>query len=224
MLFVESVLALLAPHECLGCASEGALLCDVCAETLLEPVPVRCYKCLRLSRDAAVCQKCRRMTALRHVWVATEYNPTARQLVRAFKYERAKEAYKPIARHLQDRLPYLGAEYIVTHIPTATSRHRLRGYDQSQLVARAVARHLSVPYASLLERKGQSRQVGSTKTQRVAQAKTMFYVSKPQKVTGKHILLIDDVLTTGASLEAAARLLKAAGASRVNAAVFAQKH
>lgn len=224
MLFVESLLALLAPHECLGCAREGTLLCDFCAETLLEPVPERCYRCLRLSRDSAVCQKCRRMSALRHVWVATDYNSTAKQLVHSFKYERARDAYRPIARHMQDHLPYLGAQYMVTHIPTATSRHRLRGYDQSQLVARAVARQLGLPYASLLERTGQSRQVGSTKMQRLAQARAMFYLSKPQKVAGKHILLIDDVLTTGASLEAAAKLLKNAGAKQVDAAVFAQKH
>jgi ComF family protein len=111
---------------------------------------------------------------------------------------------------------------VVTHVPTATSRVRRRGYDQAELLARQLAQDLKLPYASLLIRDGQSRQVGATRQARLAQLTHAFRIPKhfPQNVS---ILLVDDVVTTGATIETAARILRAAGAKSVSAAVFAQK-
>jgi ComF family protein len=223
VLLTEKALALLAPHDCLSCGSEGALLCALCAETVFDYVPSRCYRCMAKTRDSAVCPACRHNSPLKHVWVATEYGGIAKELVRRLKFERAKAAHRPIADYLVSMLPYLDGA-VITHIPTATSRERARGYDQSELVARAVAGQKKILHTTLLTRHGQTRQVGATRQKRQRQAAEMFNVRKPELIGGARILLVDDILTTGASLEAAARVLKDAGAKQVDAVVFAQKH
>jgi len=74
-----------------------------------------------------------------------------------------------------------------------------------------------------LKRLGQSRQVGAKKGVRQAQQTHSYYLSRPQQVAGRNILLIDDVVTTGATLKAAARALRSSGARRVDALVFAKR-
>lgn len=170
-----------------------------------------------------VCAKCRNAKALKHVWVSCEYEGMQKELVRLFKYERARAAYIPIAVQMAETLPYLKPETIITFIPTATTRQRIRGYDQAKLMARRLAKLKGVTFMSLLERHGQTRQVGSTKKQRHEQAAKMFRF-KGKDIAGATIIIVDDILTTGASLESAARLLKQNNAKSVSAAVFAQKH
>ena len=214
----------MAPHECLSCGQEGLLVCGLCAPEVFEEVPDRCYRCLAMSMDSAVCIKCRRTSPLKHVWVATEYDGISKRLVSLMKFDRAKAAAQPIASHMASTLPYLDTSIIVTHLPTATARQRSRGYDQSELIARKIARLKEVKYSPLLLRRGQGRQVGASRQQRIKQATGMFLPFKPQSIKGAHILLVDDILTTGASLESAAKTLKLAGAKQVDAIVFAQKH
>ena len=72
-------------------------------------------------------------------------------------------------------------------------------------------------------RVGQTHQFGATRHQRLEQLERAFLVTNPTDVKNKHILLVDDVLTTGATLETLARVLKSAGAKQVDAVVFAQK-
>jgi ComF family protein len=111
---------------------------------------------------------------------------------------------------------------VVVHIPTATTRVRTRGYDQAKLIARQGARHARLPRASLLLRLGQQRQVGLKREQRLSQLENAYRIRNEHRVRGAHIVLVDDVATTGATLEAAAKALKAAGAKRIEAVVFAQ--
>lgn len=98
----------------------------------------------------------------------------------------------------------------------------MRGYDQARLIARACARQADLPHASLLLRLGQQRQVGLKRQQRLSQLEQAFEIRNTERVRGAHIMLVDDVVTTGATLEAATKVLKAAGANRVEAIAFAQ--
>ena len=111
---------------------------------------------------------------------------------------------------------------IIVPVPTATSRVRQRGYDQAVLLAKEVARQSGLKYTHCLSRTTQAHQVGAGRSQRIKQLSGAFRVTKPDQVMGVHILLIDDVITTGATLESAALLLKKTGAKRIDALVFAQ--
>jgi ComF family protein len=112
---------------------------------------------------------------------------------------------------------------LIVPIPTAISRIRQRGYDQTVLLARALSRQGHLLRADVLVRVSRSRQVGANRQKRLAQLRNSFIVSGNELVRKADILLIDDVVTTGATLETAATVLKKAGAKSVSAVVFAQK-
>lgn len=223
MSIFERFISIVAPHECLTCGREGALLCAWCLPGACAPLPECCYRCQKLSTDSRVCASCRRISRLKHVWVRTEYGSIAKQLIYNFKFQRVRAASEPLAELLSEALPYLPSDTIVSYVPTATSRYRQRGYDQSQLLARTLARKLKLPFVPLLSRSGQARQVGARRSQRLRQLEGAFRPRNTYTASGASVLLVDDIVTTGATLEAAARALKAAGAKTVNAAVFAQK-
>lgn len=225
MLFIDRLVAVFAPHECLVCGVEGTLLCAWCAQEHLLPVPDRCYRCGAVSADARVCAKCRRKGPLRHVWVATEYDGAAKQLVHRLKFERVSAAAPVMAAVLHDRLPHIANNTIIVPIPTAAVRVRQRGYDQAVLVARAFAKKRQLTVCEALVRMGATRQVGATRARRQEQMLHAFRVSmlRGDMLRDRDVLLVDDITTTGTTLESAARAVRAAGASSVSAAVFAQK-
>ncbi len=222
MFLAERIISIVAPHACLVCRQEGWLLCPWCRDAC-RGLPDRCYRCRAVTRDSAVCKKCKRTSALSHVWVATEYEGVAKELIYTLKFGRASAAARDAAAVMIQALPYLDEATIVTHMPTATTRVRQRGYDHAKLLARAVAREVRLDTLPLLARLGQSRQVGARKAQRETQLMNAFRPLNSNRIRGKKILLIDDVVTTGASLEAAAKVLRRAGATSVDACVFAQK-
>ena len=221
MFIAERIINVVAPHNCLGCGSEGSILCGWCSNDAFLPLPPRCYRCYAQTADSAVCKKCRPQVRLSHVWVATEYKSMAKKLIYSFKFERAQAAAPILASYMLNSLPYL-AEAVIVPIPTATSRKRQRGYDHTELLARCLARETRLEVCSALGRTGQSRQVGSKRAQRRKQLQNAFHAVRPQDISGKHVLLVEDIVTTGATLEAAAKTLKTAGAKRVSAVVFAQ--
>ncbi|MEI6481550.1 MAG: ComF family protein [Candidatus Saccharibacteria bacterium] len=146
----------------------------------------------------------------------------AKELVKRLKYHNAREAAKVIANQMTVFPSQIYEHTLVVPVPTATSRVRQRGYDQSVLIARHLSKRYGLKVSELLVRHGQSRQVGSKRDQRVVQLAEAYTVRKPIHVVGSHIILVDDVMTTGATIEAAARALKKAGARTVDACVFAR--
>ena len=222
MPLLENLVRLFAPHICLGCgAEEDRLLCESCV-TELVPVPSRCYRCKAVTEDYKTCRECSARSPLDQVAVFTHHQALAKELVHRMKYERAQAGAREMAELMSALLPSFGAEVLVCHIPTATSRVRKRGYDQALLLSRFLARGRSVPRAALLLRTGQAHQVGSRRTERLRQLEGAFRPTHMHRAQGKHVVLVDDVLTTGATLERAAQTLRRAGAKRVSAIVFSQ--
>lgn len=219
---LDRLISVLAPHTCLVCAREGSLLCDWCRPQAIEDLPQRCYRCHTLSGDSKVCTRCRRTSPLSHVWIRSQYAETPRDLIYVLKFARARAAARIIAQLLDEAVPYLPDGTVIAYVPTATSRIRVRGYDQTVLIAKEFAALRKLPCRRLLIRIGQSRQVRSSRSQRALQA-TKNYSAVSKAIEYQAVVLIDDILTTGATLEAAAKVLKEAGVKTVYGAIFAQK-
>lgn len=220
---LEKLIAILAPHHCLACGDEGHVLCDWCLPDFAAPLPERCYKCKVASAESRVCQRCRPKTRLKHVWARTAYDDQPKRLIHEFKFERKRAAAGPIACLMAERLPYLPRGTIVTHVPTATRRVRQRGYDPAELIAKALAAELGLRHHTLLLRLTQTRQVGAKRAKRIEQMERAFLALPSEPLGRAAVLLVDDLTTTGATLESAAKCLRLAGAKTVSAAVFAQK-
>lgn len=220
MSVIEDLFNIIAPHQCLICGSEGDLLCEGCA-LLLTFLPERCYLCGRWSEGYRTCARCRARSPLYSVYTAVQYKGAAKDLLHALKFSRAKAGAHTVARILSSVCPTSSSDLLVTYAPTAPSRVRERGYDQAALIARELSRRLGVPCCALLARRGGQRQVGQTRQIRKQQMADAFRPLNTIDLRSKHILVVDDVLTTGATCEAAARTLRKAGAKQVSAATFA---
>ncbi|HSX45278.1 MAG TPA: phosphoribosyltransferase family protein [Candidatus Saccharimonadales bacterium] len=222
MFVLERLISVIAPFNCLSCGQEGSLICSNCASLVL-PLPSRCYICKAVTENFQVCKRCRSKSRLNHVWVATEYSDLAKELLHFYKFERGQSANRAISSYMSTTLPLFEKPPLLVPVPTATSRLRMRGYDHTKLLAKAISSQTGYSYESLVGRLGQSRQVGAHREERLKQLGLAFYVKHPKHVQGQSIILIDDIVTTGGTLESVARVLRQAGAKSVNALVFAQK-
>jgi ComF family protein len=222
MSVIETIVRLFAPHICLSCGlEEDRLLCEDCAHLVLR-LPSRCYRCRAATQDYRVCDDCAPSTPLEQVFVRTPYRDPAKELMHRMKYERARAGVNDVAKLMTTLLSLLPEDGLLTHVPTATARVRQRGYDHAWLLTRALAHYSKLEHATVLARVGQAHQVGSGRAERIRQLRGAFRPIHEASIRGRQIVLVDDVLTTGATLETAAQTLRKAGASRVCAIVFAQ--
>ncbi|MBI2007969.1 ComF family protein [Candidatus Saccharibacteria bacterium] len=195
------------------------------------PYGERCFACGAVSGSARTCERCR-PGAPRYVWVSTNYEAAARELVKIYKFGHQRAAAESLASLMVGTFYYFNPavhsmtrswNYLIVPVPTATSRIRQRSFDHSAHLACQVARKLKAKHLNALARIGQSRQVGAERSVRLDQPAGNYLVRYPYLIKGQNILLIDDVVTTGATLRATTKILRAAGAARVDALVFAKR-
>lgn len=215
----ERLITVVAPHSCLLCNREGLPVCTECLAVFARPKKPVCFLCNSLSEDFKTCSSCSRKTPLKRVWVASRYEAYIKQLIKEFKFQHKRAAYIPLAEIIDQAV--IARDYdLVCAVPCASTRYRRRGYNQSDLLARALAKKWQVQYGILLARHGQARQVGRSRAERLNQLANSFRATK--SVEAKKILIIDDVTTTGATLDNCAKVLRSVGAKRVEAAVIAK--
>jgi ComF family protein len=155
--------------------------------------------------------------------VITNYEGIYEQMIRALKFDSKRQSAQPIAQMMTELLPLNHENMVICPLPTAPKRIRQRGFDHTKLIAKHISENSNMRIGYYLGRKSNVRQLGSTRSQRLQQMEHEFFIKPKADIAGKSILLVDDVVTTGASLSAAAKTLKKAGAKRVTAIVFAQK-
>ncbi|MEO6564499.1 MAG: ComF family protein [Casimicrobiaceae bacterium] len=213
--------ATLLPQRCVLCvaASGAQLLCDPCARTL-PPLPPHCPQCALPTAAGSHCGRC-----LTHppAFVATRcafaYAYPIVVLVHALKYG-GRTAHAAIFAEALAALPALRPDCLVP-LPLSTARQRERGYNQAAEIARHLGRLLGLPVVEAIRRtRDTAPQATLPLTQRQANVRAAFAVTPV--LSGARIAIVDDVMTTGATLDAAARAARAAGARTVEAWIGAR--
>jgi predicted amidophosphoribosyltransferase len=195
-------------------------------------VPPLCAACGRVCRpEAVLCNRCGRRLAraepflssgpagLDKAWSSAPYEGVARDLVAALKFRHLL----PVADLMAERIEWLAPAHMlsgtIVPVPPAPARLRRRGFDPAGELAGALAERLEAPLACCLERRGRGRQAGRRRAERIGHPPRIHATG----AAPRSALLVDDVLTTGATLTACARALRAAGSSRVVAVTFSRR-
>lgn len=227
MSLLGAAIEILAPPQCINCQAEGCSVCNSCAAAHIKAFGERCWRCNSLSPQAKICATCRRTGSPLHAWIVTDHDGIARDLLSLYKFGHQRAAAEPIADLMANELlKYHGLatrDYLIVPIPTATSRIRERGFGHSELLAKRISSKLKSPYFNCLRRLDQTRQLGASREARLNQLNASFIVKNQKLIHGQRILLIDDVVTTGGTIIAATKTLRAAGAKQVDALLFAKR-
>lgn len=220
-----SLVNLLLPPRCGGCLAVGAWLCDRCRmriKRLEEPLCRRCGAEVESVRPDCGCR--RRLRSLTRLRSAVAYEGPIETAIHRFKYKGWRRLAGPLAQLLAERLVVegLAASWVVP-VPLHPERARVRGFNQSELLARELAARMALkrPPGRLVRVRATPPQVGHDRLWRQNNVRGAFDWQGPD-LGGRSILIVDDVATTGATLDACAAGLRAGGSGPVIGAAVAR--
>lgn len=224
----SGVLDLIYPPHCVICHTAGEhYLCPACAEKITPIKPPVCRKC-GTPCEAYTCQECReREYAFECARSAGVFDGVLRDAIHALKYTNYIVMADPLAEVMIKAFPETGfarAVDIVVPVPIHFSRMVDRGFNQSEELARRLAHRFALPIEAGVLRKVRKtkHQVDLPFDQRAINVQGSFVVKQADRLRGKRVLLVDDVFTTGSTLDEAARALLASGATAVRAYTLAR--
>ena len=199
--------------------------CVLCGHVLSDEETDLCHCCRTDTPDFP--ESRRKLTHIASWTALWHYEGTVRTSLLRYKFGNRRSYAEIYGRLLAMRLLRHGIRFDhLTWVPTARLRKWRRGYDQVELIAKATARELGVTPIPLLKKlRNNPPQSGiSGAAQRRANVLGVYKVLTPEKIQGKRILLLDDIITTGATVSECARVLLTAGAGEVLCAAVAASH
>ena len=239
------LLNFLYPPRCAACDTGLPIdttrrVCASCLAAVEPPRPPLCLVCgapLYAGDEEERCGHCRAAPpAFDSARAITRYRSGAADsgtdgssavaaLLRRHKYGLDQSLGRALAEYL-DAAPALeaGAYDVVIPVPLHRSRLRWRGFNQAALLGAALARrlHCSLDVATLSRVRSTAPQTARDRAQRTRNVRNAFAVRRPSRVAGQRVLLVDDVMTTGATADECARVLRAAGARRIDVLTLAR--
>lgn len=232
----EHLLALLFPDDCRICGQplETFSAVPVCPACLEQPEPFLaeffCLRCRtpflnpRPLNDEGLCRLCAAgVTAFDGAWACGAYDGRLRSLIHLFKYRRMIPLARPFGRMMARAFPRDQRFDYLVPVPAHWRRRFSRGFDQAELLSRELSRRTGIPVLRALRRiRHTAAQAGLTRRQRRDNIRGCFETRDPGRVRGARLLLIDDVLTTGATANAAADALRRGGAAWVGVFTLAR--
>lgn len=236
------MLDIIFPPICLNCRKYligDKFICDDCFRLIKINSALFCPICKsRLADNKKICNHSKKIQPYFYLLAAAgNYDDAVlRNLIHGLKYQYLKNSAsflgELIFRYLKNLpLPFVknqksavNGQWLIIPIPLHSSRERQRGFNQSKLIAEFIAEKFNLPLIEILKRiKNNKPQVGlKGNEERIENVKNCFAIQNPKLVEKKNILLIDDVFTSGATMNEAVKILKQNGARRVIALVLAK--
>jgi ComF family protein len=198
------------------------LLCRLCGEKL--------FSAYVQSEDGPLCGLCRRVQPqfLRAAAYGS-YDGELRELIHLFKYNGLRPAGAVLARLLAQAIATLSLpkQFVLMPVPLWSGKRKSRGFNQSEAIARAFLHDrkqdgIQLDTVTLVRTRQTTSQTGLTRRQRRANVRGAFAVTQPERIRGRSVLLIDDVMTTGTTVNECARVLRRAGAKEIFVATVAR--
>jgi len=225
---------LIYPNYCLVCknkippAGQQQLICSGCWDLFEKNLPPFCARCGRHLDSQAIekntcpsCSKCKANFYFDRAFSPCTYTGSIKKLIHEFKYSGKDYLGKPLGKLMQTfirdyQLPIQHLDFIIP-IPLHRSRQREREFNQAEILSQEVAREFDkqVLTDALIRVKRTQTQTELTFRERCQNVEESFAVTKPELIKDTNLLLIDDVLTTGATSNEAAKCLKSAGARKI---------
>ena len=226
---LSPLFALLFPDDCRLCGASLRELSrvPVCAKCLREPQPLSAeYFCVACRTpfvnafpldESGRCTLCRLgLVGFDAVYSYGSYEGPLRKLIHLFKFEKVHTLAGPLAKFMARALPREERFDVIVPMPLHWTRRWQRGFNQSELLGREIGRRWNVPVKNAVRRaKATHPQAGLTNAKRRANVRGAFAPRRGAQLKGARVLLVDDVMTTGATSAACARALKRAGAAHV---------
>ena len=215
---------LIAPHSCRGCGRLGSVICECCKNDIIATHESICPNCKgRVKAKDGRCGKCRELPP---IYVVGERQGLLGEIVHSYKYDSVWALAGVLAELLDEILPKeIGDGAVIVPLPTIGKHIRERGLDHTYKIAKCLAKRRKCRVERVLERTGNSVQVGANSAVRKKQASLAYGVRGKAKIeSGKMYVLVDDVWTTGASMMAAIKKLREAGAEKIVVALLTMNH
>jgi ComF family protein len=209
-LFLASVF----PKFCLFCGKEGVWICENCFSKLLQEPILACPNCKSENPFGQTCASCREEICLDYQVSILDYQKEqVKKLIQKFKYDYVEDLSTPISRIIKnfqenfpDAFPKKG---IVVPVPLHIKRYKQRGFNQASIIAEKLAKHYDFELKDLLRRnKNTNKQADLDKQQRQENIKGAFELKQQKNISHNSVILVDDVFTTGSTLNECAKVLK----------------
>ncbi len=219
-MILSSIINIISPPKCLVCNKEGKVMCSECWQNTTALRKSACFLCNKLNDDGKTCSNCRRKSYLLGATIPYRLQDIVKESIYQLKYYSNVDMAKFLAEQIADFVPQIHFDCIC-FVPSTGKTQRKRGYNQSKLIAKQVSKVLHIPISQKLIRISHVDQIGLDRQQRFAVVADNFILQRA--CTNQNILLIDDVITTGATVNECTKVLKNAGAKKVWVLAVAKK-
>lgn len=236
---ISWILDIIFPKVCLGCgkftvAGDFDYVCKKCFGGISLKNTLECIGCKRQTQLGLTCMSCKKENKIDQLLIAAELSdPVVEKMLKAYKYKFIPEMIKPLSviakkgikKLLSKKFNLFDDSPVIMPVPLHKKRLNWRGFNQAQLLAKDISDVFLVSYSDniLVRTSYYKNQAGiKAKESRIENIKNNFIVSDNGAIRGKIVILVDDICTTGATLNECTRVLKKSGAKRVIGFVIAR--